>query len=75
MYICSVCLQNIHYPVVLDCGHMICTLCMHDKRTKYPQNNAIYKCTVCDRPVLLNSEHTVVIDKDEYPLDTSFKEP
>ena len=28
MYICSYCYEKIQYPVVMDCKHIICTVCL-----------------------------------------------
>lgn len=32
------------------------------------------KCMTCDRPVLINSAHTIVIDNDEFPFDSKVPE-
>ena len=33
MFICSYCQESVTYPIVLDCQHMICTVCMYEYKT------------------------------------------
>lgn len=78
MYTCSLCDQEVYYPIILDCNHIICPICVEKFLKSATTKNGIVYCLVCMQPNSLFGVKEIVIDKEKYLYDLTFpdkKEP